>query len=389
MPPLLKTTAIGTELNCDPDQAYSLTATGLVSTRIKTIWIDLDNSPHVPLFAPIIKELRRRGHSVLVTARDCFQVCELARLLGVEYKLIGRHYGENKILKMVGLCIRALELGPTVLRGRPDLALSHGSRAQLLLCAALKVPSIVMIDYEFAAGLTLMRPTWIMVPEAIPDTAIHFDHTRILKYPGIKEDVYVPRFAPDPNIRTDLGLDEDDLVVTLRPPANEAHYHNPESDLLFHAVIDLLRDRSKTKMVLLPRNERQEISIRNSWPDLFASGKIIVPADAVDGLNLIWFSDLVISGGGTMNREAAALGVPVYSIFRGKIGAVDRHLANAGRLVLVESIEDVKTKIVLRRRHRTDEHECASSRALTNIVKNVEAIISTQFNSEKRNVYES
>lgn len=389
MSPLLKTTAIGTELNCDPDQAYRLTAKDPVSTRLKTIWIDLDNSPHVPLFAPIIKELRRRGHSVLVTARDCFQVCELARLLGVEHKLIGRHYGENKILKMVGLFIRAMELGPTVLSGRPDLALSHGSRAQLLLCAALKIPSIVMIDYEFAAGLTLMRPTWIMVPEAIPDAAIHFDHTRILKYPGIKEDVYVPRFAPDPNIRIDLGLDEDDLVVTLRPPANEAHYHNPESDFLFHAVIDLLRNRSKTKMVLLPRNERQQISVRNSWPDLFAAGKIIVPADAVDGLNLIWFSDLVISGGGTMNREAAALGVPVYSIFRGKTGAVDRHLANTGRLILVESIEDVKTKIVLRRRHRTAQHEGASSKALTNIVENVEAIIYTQFNSNKRNVYES
>jgi predicted glycosyltransferase len=389
MPPLLKTIAIGTELNCDPDQAYSFAAKDLVGTRPKTIWIDLDNSPHVPLFAPIIKELRRRGHSVLVTARDCFQVCELARLLGVEHKLIGRHYGENKILKMVGLCIRAMELVPTVLSGRPDLALSHGSRAQLLLCAALKVPSIVMIDYEFAAGLTLMRPTWIMVPEAIPDTAIHFDHTRILKYTGIKEDVYVPRFAPDPNIRTDLGLDEDDLVVTLRPPATEAHYHNPESDLLFHAVIDLLRDRSNTKIVLLPRNERQEISVRNSWPDLFAAGKIIVPGDAVDGLNLIWFSDLVISGGGTMNREAAALGVPVYSIFRGKIGAVDRHLANTDRLVLVESVEDVKTKIVLRRRHRTAQHEGVSSKALTNIVENVEAIIYTQFNSKKRNVYES
>jgi predicted glycosyltransferase len=389
MPPLLKTTAIGTELNCDPDQAYSLTAEGLVSTRPKTIWIDLDNSPHVPLFAPIIKELRRRGHSVLVTARDCFQVCELARLLGIEYKLVGRHYGENKILKMAGLCIRALELGPTVVRGRPDLALSHGSRAQLLLCAALKVPSIVMIDYEFAAGLTLMRPTWILVPEAIPTTAIHFNPMRILKYPGIKEDVYVPRFSPDPNIRPDLGLGQDDLVVTIRPPANEAHYHNPESDLLFHAVVDLLRDRPDTKMVLLPRNERQEISARNSWPDLFAAGKIIVPADAVDGLNLIWFSDLVISGGGTMNREAAALGVPVYSIFRGKIGAVDRHLANTGRLVLVESVEDVKTKIVLCRRGRTAKHDGASNRALTNIIEKVEAIAAIQSNTKKRSVYES
>jgi predicted glycosyltransferase len=154
-------------------------------------------------------------------------------------------------------------------------------------------------------------------------------------------------------------------------------------------VIELLRDRLDTKMVLLPRNERQEISARNSWGDLFAAGKIIVPANAVDGLNLIWFSDLVISGGGTMNREAAALGVPVYSIFRGKIGAVDRHLTNTGRLVLVESVEDVQTKIVLRRRRRTAEHEGASNRALINIIENVEAIIATQSNTQKRSAYES
>jgi uncharacterized protein len=243
----------------------------------------------------------------------------------------------------------------------------------------------VMIDYEFAAGLTFMRPTWIMVPEAIPDTAIHCNPARILKYPGIKEDVYVPRFSPEIDIRNQLGLAEDDLVVTIRPPANEAHYHNSESDVLFRAVIDSLRERSEAKMVLLPRNERQEIAARNSWPDLFAAGRIIVPPDAVDGLNLIWFSDVVISGGGTMNREAAALGVPVYSIFRGKIGAVDRHLASTGRLVLIESVEDVQTKIAFCRRYRTAAHEGASDKALTSIIERVEAILGAQTDSRRRN----
>jgi predicted glycosyltransferase len=346
----------------------------LVQSGPKKIWIDLDNSPHVPFFAPIIEELESRGYSVLVTARDCFQVCELADLLSLRYQRIGRHYGKNKLLKLAGLGTRALQLAPTILRERPDLALSHGSRSQLLLSALLKVPSIVAIDYEFARGLVLLKPDWIMIPEPLSESTIELKG-RILKYPGIKEDVYVPRFKPDPRIRTDLGLNGDDLVVTVRPPANEAHYHNPESDALFHAVINLLSNQPKTKVVLLPRNQRQELSVRKSWPNLFASGKMIVPTHAVDGLNLIWHSDLVISGGGTMNREAAALGVPVYSIFRGRIGAVDRYLAHTGRLVLVESIDDVRTKIMLNHRQQPTEREGQASSALRKIVDNVVTVL--------------
>ena len=244
-----------------------------------------------------------------------------------------------------------------------------------LSTAMVRLPSIVVVDYEFARGLALLRPGWIMIPETIPDSAIRFDKSRILKYPGIKEDVYVPRFQPDPRIQSQLGLDGDDLVVTVRPPANEAHYHRPESDSLFHAVIEFLSDKPDAKVILLPRNERQEISIRKAWPQLFDAGKLKVPAHAVDGLNLIWYSDLVISGGGTMNREAAALGVPVYSIFRGKIGAVDRYLANSGRLVLVESVDDIRAKIALDRRRRPAASEIGNRGALMKIVDNIVAAV--------------
>ena len=213
-----------------------------------------------------------------------------------------------------------------------------------------------------------------MYPEVIPSS---FTKSRVMKYPGIKEDVYIPRFKPDPAITAYLGLSRDDLVVTLRPPANEAHYHNPESDVLLEAVLNRLSVRPHTKVVLLPRNQKQEAAIRKTWPALFASGSIIVPDHAVDGLNLIWYSDLVISGGGTMNREAAALGVPVYSIFRGEVGAVDRYLAAAGRLVMVKSEEDVRTKILLQHRHRPAEPEKADSGALKKIVDNVVSVIET------------
>lgn len=343
------------------------------------IWIDLDNSPHVPFFAPIIEELEKRGCSVLLTARDCFQVCELTELLNLKCKVVGHHYGKNKILKVGGMLLRALQMFPLAVREKPALAISHGSRAQLLCASMAGIPCITIFDYEFARGPIFVNPNnWAMVPDVIPiASVVTHRKDRILQYPGIKEDVYVPRFKPDPTLRARLGLGEEDLVVTLRPPAEEAHYHNPESDTLFRAVVDFMSTNPSIRMVLLPRNHKQGDSIRKTWSHLFSAKKMIIPEHVVDGLNLIWNSDLVVSGGGTMNREAAALGAPVYSVFRGKIGAVDRYLSQKGRLVLLESVEDVK-KISLRRRERSSSFCDNSSAALESIIEQVVRVLDTK-----------
>src|ERR1700720_1203223 len=209
-----------------------------------------------------------------------------------------------------------------------------------------------------------------MCPEVIPTSVFRCDPKRVLKYPGIKEDVYVPRFVPDPHIRPELGLDNDDVVVTVRPPATEAHYHRPQSDELFEAVIEFLSCRPEVKIVMLPRNEKQAVHLRNHWPALFENRKIRIPHQVVDGLNLIWHSDLVISGGGTMNREAAALHVPVYSTFRGKIGAIDQYLVEQKRLVLIESVSDIYQRIKLVKRDR-HVNKYGNSATLTAIVKHI------------------
>jgi predicted glycosyltransferase len=342
------------------------------------IWIDLDNSPHVPFFAPIVQELAKRSYSIVLTARDCFQVRELADLFHLNYKLIGRHYGQNKIRKMAGLCLRALQLIPTILKEKPDLAVSNGSRSQLIVSASLGIPSLFLGDYEFATNWAFIHPTCLVCPEVIPNAAFRLDPNRILKYPGIKEDVYVPRFVPDPGIRAQLGLQEQDIVVTIRPPANEAHYHNPQSDELFDAAVEFLSKKPELKLVALPRNEKQATWLRERWPALFSAGKMRIPEKIVDGLNLIWHSDFVISGGGTMNREAAALDVPVYSIFRGKIGAVDQYLSKTRRLVLLQSIEDLHTKILPVRRERPARPLNRQSAALSRIVDQIAATTKSQ-----------
>ena len=345
-----------------------------VPNRRPKIWIDLDNTPHVPFFEPIIEELRSRGFPVLVTARDAFQVCDLADKKGLRYLKIGRHYGKNRLHKAAGLAYRALQLSPVVFREKPVLGVSHGARSQLLLSNWLGIPTLLLEDYEHAMFPPMMHPTWVMAPTVIPDAALCGKNGHIRKYPGIKEDVYAWKLNPDSQVLAQLQLDESDLIVIARPPATEAHYHNPESERLFEAFMNRACGVRQIKVVLLPRNKAQAGFIQGRWPEWFDGRKTIIPATALDGMNLIWHSDLVVSGGGTMNREAAALGVPVYSIFRGPIGAVDRHLQSEGRLVLIESIQDVQDRIPLVKRTRKPLTEVTSRRTLQTIVDAIQEI---------------
>ncbi|MGD0207766.1 MAG: DUF354 domain-containing protein [Verrucomicrobiota bacterium] len=336
----------------------------------------MDNTPHVPFFKPIIRELEKRGYKVVLTARDAFQVCELATQSGLAYTKVGRHYGKNRLLKVLGLAWRSLQLLPFVLRERPIMGLSHGSRAQILLCNLLRIPTVMIMDYEHAQTPLLLRPRWEIVPDVLFNENLHCKaKERIRKYKGIKEDVYAPEFKPDPGLRQQLQLLDSEVIVTVRPPATEAHYHNPESETFFVQFMDRVFRTPGVKVVLLPRNKAQEAQIKANWPQWFESSKVVVPKEAVDGLNLLWYSDLVVSGGGTMNREAAALGVPVYSIFRGKSGAVDRHLQSQGKMTLIESIEDVQNKILLIPRKKNDLPASGPREALREILEQVEDII--------------
>jgi len=340
----------------------------------KKIWIDLDNSPHVPFFIPIIEELKNKGYEVILSARDSYQVSDLVKFHNLSCSVTGRHWGKHRLLKVVGTCARSVSLIKMMGGKRPDLAVSHGSRSQLLATAILRIPSVMMYDYEFVARSPL-QPSWVFMPDCLPKPA-GFEQ-RALRYPGLKEDVYLPRFRPDPSIRSQLGLSPDDIVVTMRPPATEAHYHNPESELLFDAAIRHIAQNENVRIILLPRNERQGVALRKTWKQLIEDRKIVLPEHVMDGLNVIWSSDLVISGGGTMNREAAAVGIPVYSVFRGRIGAVDQNLSNTGRLVLLERVEDIPAKIVLERRPQIHGEAAKQRPALPCIIKGIVSILET------------
>ncbi len=352
-----------------------------------TIWIDLDNSHHVPFFAPIIKELQNKGYKICLSARNYSQTVHLAQLVGMDFKVIGKHHGKNKLRKIAGLIYRSLQLLPFVFKSRPVVALSHGSRSQMIAAFLFRIPIVMFLDYEFIQTIPFVKPDLVFLPKVISKEKLESMGSKVIHYPGIKEDVYVPSFTPDRSILTEAKFDNDKIIIVLRPPAYEAHYQSPKSEKLFEDAMDFLIANKSVQTIILPRDDKQKLFIQKKFETAIKNKSIFIPSTVVDGLNLMWFADLVISGGGTMNREAAALGVPVYSIFRGAIGDVDKHLEKTGRLVLIKSLEDLKTKIKLEKRIQVSRRENLKSFTLQSIINNLEDFIAeitgNEFNNEK------
>jgi predicted glycosyltransferase len=307
------------------------------------VWLDIIYPPHVLFFDPIIKEIEKRGHTVIVTAREAFETCDLLRSKGVKFHTIGTHPGKLKIKKIFMTISRAIKLVSFVSSKDHLIAVSINSMSQGLAAKLLGIPWVIFTDYEH----TMYLPSvWflkkLIVPEAISDGVLKkrmVDLQKVKKYPALKEEVYLSGFQPNPSVLDELKIRSDSVIVTVRPPATAAHYHNPEAEVLLFNALDYLVKDAKTCVVLVARREQKEII---GEAKMKYGSRIIIPEKTIDGLNLIWHSDLVISGGGTMNREAAVLGVPAYSIFRGTIGAVDRYLENSGKLTILSSSDDIR-----------------------------------------------
>jgi predicted glycosyltransferase len=307
------------------------------------IWIDLANSPHVPFFRALLPEFAERGHQVEVTARDFAQTVELATAAGMLPAVIGGHGGKRLAGKAGNLVGRAAALHKWA-RGRGfDLAVSHNSYAQIAAAATLGIKSVTLMDYEHqpANHLAFRLASRVIVPRAFPSAELRrygAATKKIRRYDGTKEDVYLAEFAPDPSfaeVLRALGVGAADVLVVARPPAHEALYHRFENKL-FDELLTRLSRRTDVKVILLPRTEAQRAEYEaREWSNL------IMPRHALDGANLIAAADLVVSAGGTMNREAAALGVPAASIYGGKWAAIDEELVSEGRLRRINTNEEV------------------------------------------------
>jgi predicted glycosyltransferase len=320
------------------------------------IWVDLANSPHVPFFRALAAEFRSRGHEMEATARDFAQTVELAEAAGLAPAVVGRHGGGKLSGKAGNLVGRAWALVGWA-RGRGfDLAVSHNSYSQVLAARLLSLRAVTLMDYEHqpANHLAFRLASRVVVPRAFPPEALRLFGARarkVRRYEGIKEDVYLADFEPDARfpelLRERFGVDTGrDTLVVVRPPAREALYHRFENELFEESLARLLAAPG-VKVILLARGREQ----REALAARFNFGNFIAPSTALDGANLVAAADLVVSAGGTMNREAAALGTPAATIYAGRWAAVDEQLVREGRLRRIATREDLEGLRVEKKQH--------------------------------------
>ena len=300
------------------------------------VWVDLTNSPHVLVMRPLIEAMREDGHEVDVTARDFAQTLQLCERLGVAHTAIGRHRGGRLASKGLGLASRSAALVRWARGRRFDVAMGHGSNDVTVAAALLRIPSATAFDYEWATvqhnvNCRLVRA--VVVPDAIPPERLdrYGARGKVRSYAGLKEEYYLADFEPHEAVLQELGLDAAQPIVVVRTPPEVSLYHRFENPL-FRQVLDRVRD---AQAVVLPRTPAQRAAIE-------ALGGFTMPDRAVDAQSLIAFADLVISAGGTMNREAVALGTPVFTTFEGRPGAVDDQLLRDGRLRRLEDPDQIR-----------------------------------------------
>jgi uncharacterized protein len=311
------------------------------------VWVDCTAAAHPLVLRPIVERLRARGHDVSITAREYGQTIGVLERLGLDHEVVGRHADAGVAAKAVAVGTRSTLLARWA-RGRGfGLAIGHGSVDVAVVSAALRIPLAQMQDYEYAGiqrQVAFRAARRVLVPDAIPVAAMRRAGAaprKLFRYPGLKEDYYLRDFTPDPSVLGDLGLERDRLLVVVRPPPETSAYHarNP----LYEGVIDRLAADRRTNAVVIPRNDRQRSALERRAASA-TDRTLLVPDRAIDAQSLIAYADLVVGAGGTMNREAVALGTAVYTLFSGRMGAVDRSLVADGRLRVLRDPAELEVR---------------------------------------------
>ncbi len=295
------------------------------------VWVDCTAAAHPLVLRPIIDRLQVQGHEVFITAREYGQTLGVLDRLGLPYTTVGEHGGASRLAKVRALGGRSARLAKVVWRRRPQLALGHGSVDLAVVAASFRMPAVQMQDYEFGGlqrQVAFRQARRVLVPDTIPVERLRRIGARekkLVRFPGLKEEYYLADFEPDPAVLDQLGLDREKVLVVLRPPPETSEYHAPND--VYAQTVQRLVAAPEAQAVLIPRTEQQGEAAR-----ALRAPNLIVPERAIDAQSLIAYADLVVSAGGTMNREAVALGTPVFTTFSGRMGGVDEALIADGRL---------------------------------------------------------
>jgi predicted glycosyltransferase len=283
---------------------------------VKTIWIDICHPPQAVFYVPIVRALKQRGYTILVTVQENRESFELLNNAGIPFVPAGKKFGRNRILKTWGLLRRSIDL-----------------------CRVLKIPNVAIGDNEHTDWFFAKFSGKLILPEAIPVWAIRVPVNRVHRLKGLKEEAYLNDFVPDPYFIRKQGWNASWVIATLRPPARQAQYHHAFTETLFHLLVAKLMSVKNVRIVFLAGSRADVESLLDRFPGI--RRRLIVPERVLDGLNLLYHSDAVFSGGGTMSREAALLGIPAYSYFQGISLAVDRSLVRKGKLRMIRNENDI------------------------------------------------
>ena len=296
------------------------------------IWVDMSAPAHVLVLRPIIERLRDAGHEVEVTSREYTQTQQLLELHGIDHTPIGRHGGASRARKLARLLQRTPKMRRFGKSRGFELAVAHGSYDLAMAARSLGIPEANMHDYEFAVTqhrIGCRLATRVIFPDSVPAERLRrfgVGPEKLFQYPGLKEEYYLSDFEPDPGVLERLDVDTQRVVVIVRPPPDVSLYHR-KSNPLFPQVLSHLGNEAHVHAVVLPRTDAQRNYVKS-----LELPSVIVAERAVEAQSLVALADLVVSAGGTMNREAAALGTPVYTTYGGRLGGVDEALIRSGRL---------------------------------------------------------
>jgi len=306
------------------------------------IWVDLTNTAHIYVLRPLVEELERLGHDVELTARPLSQTVDALEQWGHPHTVLGRHGGATRAGKARAAAER---IAAMVRFGRPrrfDGGLAHGSTDLPVACRVFGLPNATMSDYEWAAtqhAVNFRLATQVLVPDAIPESRVRRYGARppkLVRYPGLKEEYYLHDFEADRGVLDTLGLDAGSVICVVRTAPSYALYLGGQESALLPRVLRRLAGDPRTQTVVITRTGEQADAV-----EALGLPRVVVPRRTVDARSLIALGDVVVSAGGTMNREAAVLGTPVWSVFEGRMGAVDEKLMREGRLRRLERPEDL------------------------------------------------
>lgn len=328
------------------------------------IWFDITNVPHVHFFKPIISYLSQNNICQFSLREFAETKALFEKMIGAPYYATGSHKGGNKIKKLIGLTERTIILDKNV--GEFDIAIGVGNTSTGIVAHKRKKPSISFDDNDCSANWLYSPFTDLAFwPDCIPFETLKrqgFKKVKTYQYHGYKEDIYLADYEPNPAFLSSLPFKE---YVVVRPENLKASYVCGSQSIVPH-LLEKLKD-SGINVLFLPRYESDK-TLASNYDNVY------VPDSAINGLDACYYAYAVLTGAGTMAREAACLGVPAISFYAGKqLLKVDQTLIEQKKMFFSRDVSAIMNWMNHSERNSVDLQRCKNVQ--NEVLENIDLFI--------------